>query len=151
MHALWLVRDCSISCYNHLMQGDYSKRAKFQNGCLTFGQCFRKSSTLNRIKLDSFAKSTKDIKDLKTLFERKIWNFSYQQLTTKSHLHQHSFHWYSVNLVHFLSKTESPLNDHLFKEKKIMFMHTCINMLSWFQVSSGIKIKNDDNSQQKRW
>ena len=44
----------------------------FKMAASRFGQCFRESSTLNRIKLDSFAKSTKDIKDLKTLFERKI-------------------------------------------------------------------------------
>ena len=35
MCMLWLVKDC-VSCYNHLTQGDYSRSAKFQNGCLTF-------------------------------------------------------------------------------------------------------------------
>ena len=35
MCMLWLVKDC-VSCYNHLTQGDYSRSAKFQNGCITF-------------------------------------------------------------------------------------------------------------------
>ena len=37
---LWLVMDCIISRYNHSMQADYSKSAKFGNGCLAFCQMF---------------------------------------------------------------------------------------------------------------
>ena len=33
--ARWLVKDCIVSCYNHLVQSDYNRSDQFQNGCLS--------------------------------------------------------------------------------------------------------------------
>ena len=67
MHWLWLVGDCVISCYNHLMQGDYTRSTKFQNGS---------EEVINVIKENSIAKSSKNTTEFGgTLFSRKIWRF----------------------------------------------------------------------------
>ena len=72
MHMLWLVEDCNISCYNHLTQGDYSRGSKFQNGCLTFCQCFTGSDKHER--KNAIPKTTKDAYRFGiTLLKRKRW------------------------------------------------------------------------------
>ena len=43
MHGLCLVEDCIISHHYHLVRGDYSIGAEFQNGYLMFCQCFRET------------------------------------------------------------------------------------------------------------
>ena len=72
MHMLWLVEDCMISCYNHLTQGDYSRGSKFQNGCLTFYQCYTGCDKHDR--KNTILKTTKDAYRFGiTLFKRKRW------------------------------------------------------------------------------
>ena len=47
MCMLWLMEDCIISHFNHPVQGDYSKSAKFENSWLAFFKCLKKvNSTL---------------------------------------------------------------------------------------------------------
>ena len=43
MCMLWLMEDCIISHFNHPVQGDYSKSAKFENSCLAFFKCLQGS------------------------------------------------------------------------------------------------------------
>ena len=57
MHILWLEEDCIISQYYHLIHGDYSRSAKFQDGCLIFCQYYRGSDEGN--KENTIPKSTK--------------------------------------------------------------------------------------------
>ena len=72
MHMLWLVEDCMISCYNHLTQGDYSRGSKFQNGCLTFCQCYTGCDKHDR--KNTILKTTKDAYRFGiTLLKRKGW------------------------------------------------------------------------------
>lgn len=42
--TLLLVEDYIIFCYNHLVQSDYSRGTKFQNGFLAFCQCYAGSA-----------------------------------------------------------------------------------------------------------
>ena len=42
--TLLLVEDYIIFCYNHLVQSDYSRGTKFQNGSLAFCQCYAGSA-----------------------------------------------------------------------------------------------------------
>ena len=47
MCMLWLMEDCIISHFNHPVQCDYSKSAKFENSWLAFFKCLKKvNSTL---------------------------------------------------------------------------------------------------------
>ena len=75
MRALWFVEDCVKSSDNHLARGAYSRGAKFQNGCLAFWQCHRRSNECGNIEI-SIPKSTEDSKKYGvTLFKRGTWSF----------------------------------------------------------------------------
>ena len=58
MHTFWLVNNCLLSLYNHLLQGDYGRGAKFQIRCLMFCQFCRGRDQHN--KENTISKSTKN-------------------------------------------------------------------------------------------
>ena len=43
-----MVKDCIISHYNQLMQGENSRGTRFQNGCLLFSQYYTGSDKQNK-------------------------------------------------------------------------------------------------------
>lgn len=47
-YALWMVKDCMISHYNQLVQGENSRGTRFQNGCLLFSQYYTGSDKQNK-------------------------------------------------------------------------------------------------------
>ena len=67
-----MVKDCIISHYNQLMQGENSRGTRFQNGCLLFSQYYTQE-VINRIKEHTILKSTENstkfgiINDVKVL------------------------------------------------------------------------------------
>ena len=74
MRVLWLVKDCIISCYNHLAQGGCNWSTKFQNGCLVFCQHYLGSVKHNMRKYNS--EGTKYAAKFGiTLWKKKIWSF----------------------------------------------------------------------------
>lgn len=55
-----MVKDCIISHYNQLMQGENSRDTRFQNGCLLFSQYYTGSDKQNKRKLYTILKSTEN-------------------------------------------------------------------------------------------
>ena len=76
MRDLWLVVNFAFYRYNnYLARGDYSKGARFQNGC--FVRVFNVTQrVINAIEENITLKSTKDDNMFRvTLFERKVCSF----------------------------------------------------------------------------
>ena len=68
---------------SYLVWGDYGRSTKFQNGCLRFSQCYRRSNEHD--KANSIPNSTKDAsKFWVTLFKRKAWRFFWLNLINLS-------------------------------------------------------------------
>ena len=74
MRALWLAEDHVIFRYNYLARDDYSRSAKFKNGCLALCQRYRERDQHD--KENKISKSAKDpIKFGVTLFKREMLRF----------------------------------------------------------------------------
>ena len=69
MRMLWLVRDYIMSCYNHSVQGDYSRVLNFKMAALHSVKCLRGSVKCSGKKLN--CKSAKDAKRLTEHFSKQ--------------------------------------------------------------------------------
>ena len=70
------TNDYRRSRYNHLARGNYSRVAKFQNGCHTLCQGGKRKKVINATEEYSIAKTTKDATEFdETLFKSKVYSF----------------------------------------------------------------------------